>query len=310
VLGGELFDGFADRDDLEFAARRHLARLAERYAPGNLSGAQRALLSVRVEVGASDLLRALAQDEADLDAAFAEGLYDTLDEEAMARARSQPYPLPIGTVAEITGATQRQIRHWEEQNLLRAHSVGGQKRYLRGGVLRAMALVKQEQHVIATLGKTVQEPRQLIKLIALVVSSSADPARVKEVADEFLSVGAMLQRSMGSGPSGRRAGAVKQTSRGPRQVATRPPAIPSSSAQPRKTRSRHAGLPTSTTQEVHVLLGEQGWEIKAEGARLAGSIFPTQAAAAKAAVVVARQNRWTLLVHRRDGLIRTRRTFA
>ena len=311
VLGGKWFDGFADREDLEFAARRQLARLAERYAPEDLSDEQRALLSVRLEAGASDLLRALARDEADLDAAFAEGLYDTLDEQELARARAQQYPLPIGRVAELTGATQRQIRHWEEQGLLCAHAVGGQKRYLRGGMLRAMALVKQEQHVIATLGKTVQEPRQLIKLIAMVVSGSGDPARVKEVAHEFVSVGKMLQDSLSPGPSMRPASAARRTSQRSGRVApARLPKLPSSSARSPKARSRRARQPKTTPTEVHVLLGEQGWEIKTESAGLAGSAFPTQAAAAEAAVGLARKNRSTLLVHGRDGVIRKRKAYA
>ena len=187
VLGGKWFDGFADREDLEFAARRQLARLAERYAPEDLSDQQRALLSVRLEAGASDLLRALARDEADLDAAFAEGLHDTLDEQELARARAQQYPLPIGRVAELTGATQRQIRHWEATGpAVRSRGRRAEAISLRGGMLRAMALVKQEQHVIATLGKTVQEPRQLIKLIAMVVSGSgARPESKKSHTSSF-----------------------------------------------------------------------------------------------------------------------------
>lgn len=307
VFEGKWFDGFADRDDLDFAERRQLARLTERYAPEDLSDEQRALLSGRFEAGASDLLRALAQDEADLDAAFAEGLYDTLDEEELARAREHQYPLPIGRVAEITGATQRQIRHWEEQDLLHAHAIGGQKRYLRGGVLRAMALVKQEQHVIATLSKTVQEPRQLIKLIAMVVSGSGDPARIKEVAREFFSLGEMLEASLIAGP---RAGRGTSQRRGP-DVPARLPKLPSSSSRSLKAPSRPSRQPKATRKEVHVLLGEQGWEIKPKGARRAGPVFfPTQAAAARAAVELARTNRSTLVVHRRDGAVRTRKTYA
>ena len=59
-----------------------------------------------------------------------------------------------------------------------------------------------------------------------------------------------------------------------------------------------------------MLLGEQGWEIKTESAGLAGSAFPTQAAAAEAAVGLARKNRSTLLVHGRDGVIRKRKAYA
>ncbi|HLA13486.1 MAG TPA: MerR family DNA-binding transcriptional regulator, partial [Gemmatimonadaceae bacterium] len=150
VLGGDWVDGFADSSALPLPIRRQIARLAERYAPGELSDAQRALLAARPVERASDLLRALAEDEADLDEAFVEGLYDSLDEAELAVARSQSYPLAIGKVSELTGASPRQIRYWEEQGLLRAYAFGGQSRYLRGGVLRAMALVTQEQHVLAT----------------------------------------------------------------------------------------------------------------------------------------------------------------
>lgn len=198
MLDGAWIDGFADRDDLPLPARRQIALLAERYAPADVSIEQRALRPARSEKRASDLLRALAEDEADLDEAFVEGLYDSLDERELARAREQSYPISIGTLADLSGATPRQLRYWEEQGLLRSYPFGAQRHYLRGGVLRAMALVKQEQHVLATLSKTVKEPTHLVKLIGLVLRDSGDRDKVSAAAREFTAVGKMLDRFLAS----------------------------------------------------------------------------------------------------------------
>lgn len=122
---------------------------------------------------ASELLRALAEDEADIDDAFQEGLYDSLDSSKLALARDQSYPLSIGKVRDLSGATERQIRHWEEQGLLRSYPLGGQRRYLRGGVLRAMALVQQEP----TLGKARKRPASFLRLLGLALRGSGDKGR-------------------------------------------------------------------------------------------------------------------------------------
>lgn len=305
MLDAEWVDGFSDRPELPVKARRQIALLAERYAPDEISDEQRALLASRSEERASDLLRALAEDEADLDEAFAEGLYDSLDEHELTLAREQSYPLSIGEVEELTGATARQLRHWEEQGLLRLHSFGAQRRYLRGGVLRAMALVKQEQYVLATLGKTVKEPTKLVKLLGLALRESADPETLAAAARAFTQVGRMLDRSLGvktastrARASARPAGAGSAVSRS------------SASGHFISHKSKKKGEAMPKKGDVHVVPSEKGWKVAVEGAGRARSMHSTQAEAATAGRNVARKNRSELLIHGRDGQIRARNTYG
>jgi hypothetical protein len=62
--------------------------------------------------------------------------------------------------------------------------------------------------------------------------------------------------------------------------------------------------------DVHVLPADEGWRVEVEGSGRAHSTHPTQAAAAKAAREVARENKSKLFVHARNGEIRKRKTYG
>lgn len=330
VLNGDRFTGFADREDLDIAARTQLARFAERYAPVGLSDKQRALLATRAQVGASDLLRALAQDEADIDAAFSEGLYDLLSEQEIENARSQPYPLSIGAVAGITGASKRQIRHWEQEGLLRSYPVGGQRRYLRGGVLRAVMLAKQDQHVIATLRKAVSDPRQLIKLMALAISSSSDQERIQEAISEFTAAGQALRKHLPrtfpkQALAMSKASAKRSLSTGtamPKRAQTRTRAVAKRSVStgtripkgPRSgTRSKQvaprASRPKVLEVTVYVSPSSDGWDVMLGDSSAVKTSLKTQVQAIEIGREIARERSGTLIVHRRDGAVKAREIY-
>jgi hypothetical protein len=306
VLNDEWVDGFSDRPELPVKVRRQIAVLAQRYAPDDISDEQRTLFVARSEDRGSDMLRALSEDEADLDEAFAEGLYDSLDEQELARAREQSYPLSIGEVEALTGATARQLRHWEEQGLLRLHSFGAQRRYLRGGVLRAMALVKQEQYVLATLGKVVKEPTHLVKLIGLALRDSGDRDKISAAAREFTTIGKMLDRSVA--PRG-----ASSRSRASARLATPVRGVEHSK---KATHASAFGTPKQKGKakpkkgDVHVEPSDKGWRVAVEGVGRARSTHSTQAEAAHAARKLARKNRAELIIHGRDGRIRARNTYG
>ena len=65
------------------------------------------------------------------------------------------YPLRIGDVCKMTGATPQKLRHWEDAGLLRAHRINGQRLFLRGGLVRAMVLKGREQYEIAHLAALI-----------------------------------------------------------------------------------------------------------------------------------------------------------
>jgi uncharacterized protein DUF2188 len=62
--------------------------------------------------------------------------------------------------------------------------------------------------------------------------------------------------------------------------------------------------------DVHVVPAEKGWRIEVEGSSRARSTHKTQAEAAKVARDVAQQNKSELLIHGRNGRIRSRNTYG
>lgn len=62
--------------------------------------------------------------------------------------------------------------------------------------------------------------------------------------------------------------------------------------------------------DVHVVPSEKGWRVEVEGSGRARSTHATQAEAATAARDVARRNKSELLIHGRDGQIRSRNSYG
>jgi DNA-binding transcriptional MerR regulator len=186
VLDGS-HDGFADRAELPDAARRRLARWAQRFTPGSLSEEQRALLVAAPERRAADdlLAAALRDAEDDVPAAVARGFYEDLTAEQLRWMRepsSHPelagrdYPLTMSDMERLTGATARQLRHWEALGLVPAHRIDGQRRYLSAAVARAFALKESQQHEIAALGALAgggEDAARFARLVAAQVGSLA-----------------------------------------------------------------------------------------------------------------------------------------
>jgi DNA-binding transcriptional MerR regulator len=188
VLDGS-HDGFADRPELSDAVRRRLARWANRFTPESVSDAQRAVLQPADPVASSasnELLAAALRDaEQEVPAAVARGFYEDLSEDQLRWMRepsSHPqlaghdYPLTMGEMQTLTGATARQLRHWEELGLLPAHRINGQRRFLSAAVARAFALKESQQHEIAALGALAgggDDAARFVRLMAAQVGSLA-----------------------------------------------------------------------------------------------------------------------------------------
>lgn len=163
---GESRDGFADRPELEIEARVRLARLAERYAPKKLSSAQRELLaSPEAERDASRRPSAAQEgfqaDEEESARAWEEGVYAELSAEQRAWV-AEPglhpalpdaarYPLTLGQLHLLSGASERQLRHWTDEELIPAHRAGTHRRYYSAAVARALLLAEMTTQQVAAL---------------------------------------------------------------------------------------------------------------------------------------------------------------
>ena len=74
----------------------------------------------------------------------------------------------------------------------------------------------------------------------------------------------------------------------------------------------HALAPQETEMgsNLHVVPYENGWDVIHEGARYAESHHATQEAAIHAATALARRKKTELLIHAKDGSVRTRSSYA
>lgn len=198
TYAGESTDGFADRLELAFQARVRLARLAERYAPKKLSTAQRELLaSPRAEHDASRrpsvAQEGFQADEEEAARAWEEGVYAELsaeDQTWVAEPGRHPalpdtirYPLTLGQLHLLTGASERQLRHWTDEDLIPAHRAGTHRRYYSAAAARALLLTQMTPQQLASLialRRGGDPGRRLVVLIGSVMASAAGRADVSE----------------------------------------------------------------------------------------------------------------------------------
>ena len=198
TYGGESTVGFADRPELPIEARVRLARLAERYTPKRLSKAQRELLaSPQAERDASRrpsaTQRGFQADEEDAARAWEEGVYAELSQEQqewVAQPSLHPrlpdairYPLTLGQLHVLSRASERQLRHWTDEDLIPAHRAGTHRRYYGAAVARALLLAQmtpQQVAALIALRRGGESGRRLAVLIGSVMASVADGADVSE----------------------------------------------------------------------------------------------------------------------------------
>jgi DNA-binding transcriptional MerR regulator len=198
TYAGASIDGFADRPELGLAVRVRLARLAERYAPKKLTTAQRELLAS--PLAERDATRQTSHeqdgfqaDAADAERAWEEGVYAELSAEQQAwvaepsRHPAVPdatrYPLTLGQLHLLTGASERQLRHWTDEDLIPAHRAGTHRRYYSAAAARAWLLIQMTPQQVASLialRRGGDSGRRLTVMIGSVMASAADRADVTE----------------------------------------------------------------------------------------------------------------------------------
>ncbi|MBA3807020.1 MAG: MerR family transcriptional regulator [Solirubrobacterales bacterium] len=195
TYAGEWIDGFADRPEMPAQVRVRLARLGERYSPKKLSAAQRDLLaSPMAEHDASRQpsaeLNGFAANSQEMERAFEDGVYAELSAEQQAwvadpsthpaLAADARYPLTLGQLHLLAGASERQLRHWSDEDLVPSHRAGAHRRYYSAAVARALLLAETSPHQVATLitlRKGGDHGRRLRALIGDVGGRLADVGR-------------------------------------------------------------------------------------------------------------------------------------
>jgi DNA-binding transcriptional MerR regulator len=194
TYAGGSTDDFGDRPELPVEVRLRLARLAERYTPKRLSAAQRELLaSPQAEHDASRRPSAAQADEKEAARAWEEGVYAELSQEQrewVAQPSLHPklpvairYPLTLGQLHILSGASERQLRHWTDEDLIPAHRAGTHRRYYSAAVARALLLAQmtpQQVAALIALRRGGQAGRRLVVMIGSVMASVADSADVSE----------------------------------------------------------------------------------------------------------------------------------
>lgn len=198
VLHGQAFDGFADRPDLPLVDRVAIARMARSYAHGALSEEQRRLL-VRDDARprrASALLRGFTENALEDEKAYREGLYAQLTARQRRAIAEKHFPVTVGQLARLVGATDRQIRHWTDRGLLPAHRVAGQRRYFTAAAVQAASYVRLDKQQMATLAALVYpSPRSaaLLSVVGATLTTLAQRVGGKDVQQDLVEAGICLQ---------------------------------------------------------------------------------------------------------------------
>lgn len=207
-LDGELRPGFADNPELSPRERLAIARWAEGFTPDALSPEQRQLLAEAPPPSVSLRHVEASQNNQDLQSRYMMELYDSLTDEERLIVHDPScspqwpdvdYPLSVGEMATITGATERKIRNWADEDLLPYFRKGNERRFYSAALIRAFVLQRTPTHIKAVVAATAQgEAAQAFQLLAATVGRAAlrmppQPAeQLTRLADELSSASQLM----------------------------------------------------------------------------------------------------------------------
>jgi hypothetical protein len=179
---GKFHLGFPDNPELSTRERLTVARWAEELAPEALSPEQKQLLAENPP-SVSLRQKELAQNQVDLRAPSMSALWDSLSEEEQelvhnpGTSPARPdvrYPLTVGDVAAITGATERKVRNWTDEGLLPAFREKDDRRFYSAALIRAFVLERTPTHTKAVVAAVARgEAGQAFQLIAATLGRAA-----------------------------------------------------------------------------------------------------------------------------------------
>lgn len=205
-LDGELTSGFPDNPELSDRERRAIARWAQGFTPDSFTDQQRKLLAEAPPLPVSGRQRESSQNNRDLRSRSTIALYDSLTDEERLITREPwhalpdvDYPLSVGEMAAITGATERKIRNWADQGLLPSFREGKDRCFYSAALIRAFVLQRTPTHTKAVVAATAQgEAAQAFQLLAATVGRAAldmppQPAeQLTRLADELSSASQLM----------------------------------------------------------------------------------------------------------------------
>ncbi len=206
LIDGGYVQGFADRPGLKRADRQLIARWCRRFTPDLLTAAQRKLLEspkARISTVVRQLRDAAVENaERDMPLAVDVGLYGRLDTDEVRKVREpwvvlggdppRDYPLSAAELARLTDVTTKQIRSWEESDLLPAYWIAGRRHFFSAAAVHAFALRGLDRNEIRAARRVLSsDPGDPIpQLIAAAVERSRHAAKPSRLAS--LIAGKML----------------------------------------------------------------------------------------------------------------------
>lgn len=182
-LDGELRPGFVDNPELSPRERLAIARWAAGFTPEALSPEQQQLLAEAPPPSVSLRHIEASQNLQDLQSRYMMAMYDSLTDEERLIVRDPSYspkwpdidyPLSVGEMAAITGATERKIRNWADEDLLPCFRDGNDRRFYSAALIRAFVLQRTPTHIKAVVAATAQgEAAPAFRLLAATVGRVA-----------------------------------------------------------------------------------------------------------------------------------------
>ena len=222
------------------------------------------------------------------------------------KLQGRNYPLLMNEMETLTGATGRQLRHWNTLGLLPAHRVNNRRVFFGAAVARAFALKETKQHEVAALAELARGGPEAARFAGMLGATLGSFARrLQGSASEELSRAAELvvkhsealiheARVVGAsvleGSISRRA---SERSRGPASTSVNTP--------PRAPRSNAKGTGRVKRHVVH-RPESQEWVVSAAPAGRASSTHSRKSDAVKAArTVVANKGGGQVVIHDPSG---------
>src|SRR5262249_1905342 len=134
--------------------RTMIARWAQRFTPSDLSEAQAQLLGAAGPPQVSVEQAEFIENQRELRTPYLATLFESLSSKEQRLVQSPPlagekvgdYPLSVGGLSHLTGASERQVRKWADDGVLPSHREGRDRRFYSAAAIRAFALVRAPQH--------------------------------------------------------------------------------------------------------------------------------------------------------------------
>lgn len=153
-LNGKLREGFLDDLDLGVKQRELIARWAQHFTPSDLSDTQVELLGAVGPPRVSAEQEEFIENQRELRTPYLAALFESLSLEeqrlvqrpTLASERVRDYPLSVGGLSHLTGASERQIRKWADDGVLPSYREGRDRRFYSAAAIRAFALARAPQH--------------------------------------------------------------------------------------------------------------------------------------------------------------------